>query len=437
MCKKNWTRRWSEEWDEENQYELSKREHWNRIESVSRNHIEARFGIANSRQSDWEAPPSQETSGERFEYFIWTKDTGRESSQIESLGSWSLGRQNIAGDRGRRRWRRRHGRHYINVHTNVAWINARSNVTVSEDSVWRLTSSAFSKAISSVKWLMKISKTSMTSDQSHPGIRNHMSWKAYRDIITELLSISHGIMEHMILMTLWRENGDTTGRWLQRLRIDRQFDEDRKVVLSDKLYFDMTFCYLVKTKVITPPITKKITRDRCVKDWWSSRICSPIISWANFLDKICKIWLKQVCSVYDDEKRYHISMYKEMEDTRLYTLDQDIVYLVTFKGGYSAVMDQIETKDTFFRAPKYSECEKSGLTPRSCRHRTADCGPLWMISCKIHKANSSSIFLCPSAETRRFLSVVHKKCWIYQSKLSFLVIVDLPRQLIWQIGVTL
>ena len=77
--------------------------------------------------------------------------------------------------------------------------------------------------------------------------------------------------------------------------------------------------------------------------------------------------------MHDDEKRYHVSMHKELADTRVYTLEQAIAHLSSFKGGFSTALSQIRGKDASFKAPKCAKCEKAGLPPRACRHRTTDC----------------------------------------------------------------
>ena len=261
-----------------------------------------------------------------------------------------------------------------------------------QDNVWKYLTVHLRRILDG-EILLRIVDEEMKYEADQDGVksqtaRKRMPWQAYRDIVLELLPDGSGAHELSTLMALCRENGNSAGRWMQRLKIGKTHVEKVGAELPDKLYVDLAIRYLTQREmsIMAVSITSGSTAEKLSPIQAKREIMK--LSFEK-LDQLIKT------SLHPGDTRYRKSMHRHLSDTRVYTLEQAKEYLNVYQPR-EAVSARKPPADPRRRkpGPVCKKCTDAGLKGKNVRHKTEDCVDM------VRKANIER-FIAPKNRKRQ------------------------------------
>ena len=211
--------------------------------------------------------------------------------------------------------------------------------------------------------------------------RNRMPWAEYRSAVLALLPESSGLFELLLMLALFRENGETATLWAQRIAKGKEWLKIKHgFVLTDKLCWDLLGRYLTREELLNMVEALKnkthsasgtgsaVTAGSSHKKISAAEAKKHLatLEWTEILDLV-KLHA-------GEKKRYREREHRSLVSTRLFTLEQALAYMRAHDHDLINKLLKAKTvKGSNQFVYRCQKCWDAGLRGKLINHFTKDC----------------------------------------------------------------
>ena len=209
--------------------------------------------------------------------------------------------------------------------------------------------------------------------------RNRMPWSKYKTLVLQYLPKGSGLYELSILLSLTRENGESVGRWIQRITIGKSLLERKDnsaIKLPDAVYSELALRYLTGAELHTMALAHQRAKEG-IGAQTPARAGGFTPEEAKYqLSELSWVKLTQLIkSSVRAETLYNIKQHLKVDGLRLFTLSQAVKQLKA--TGYTISKRERKRgskKGSWEADPRECAlCKKEGLSGSTVRHATDKC----------------------------------------------------------------